>query len=344
MTSHQITLGAAAMLLSALGMWLMLPRGRQGGRLLGAVVGLAGLGCFAWLGQCLGGFTDNAVFGIVGVTAVVAAVAAVTFRSPVYCAIWFALSLLATAGLFMIQGAQFLGVATVVVYAGAILVTFLFVLMLAQPEGHAHYDRVSWEGLLAAVTGSVLVGILTMTVVGVLSPGKEPQLTALFAAGKPAAELLPKSDIHGARAVKTDDGKLRVELLLAAAPQPDLEGKLRTAIASDVAQAYGVSPENVSLTLAAQGIPPQHTPGKRADNILNKEHVAKLGGTLFSKHLIAVEVAGTLLLVALVGAIAILGRDNSPRPTARGTTAVAEPLRSNPRTPASPVVGESHHA
>ena len=44
-------------------------------------------------------------------------------------------------------GAQFLAVATVVVYAGAILVTFLFVLMLAQPEGKAAYDRVSWEAL-----------------------------------------------------------------------------------------------------------------------------------------------------------------------------------------------------
>ena len=55
------------------------------------------------------------------------------------------MSLLGTAGLFLFQGAQFLGVATIVVYAGAILVTFLFVLMLAQPEGHAFYDRVSWE-------------------------------------------------------------------------------------------------------------------------------------------------------------------------------------------------------
>ena len=61
-----------------------------------------------------------------------------------------ALSLLGTAGLFLFQGAQFLAVATIVVYAGAILVTFLFVLMLAQPEGQASYDRVSWEALLSA--------------------------------------------------------------------------------------------------------------------------------------------------------------------------------------------------
>ena len=65
-----------------------------------------------------------------------------------YCAVWFALSLLGTAGLFLFQGAQFLAVATIVVYAGAILVTFLFVLMLAQPNGRAYYDRVSWEPLV----------------------------------------------------------------------------------------------------------------------------------------------------------------------------------------------------
>ena len=45
--------------------------------------------------------------------------------------------LVGVAGLFFLIGAEFLAVATLVVYAGAILVTFLFVLMLAQPEGDA---------------------------------------------------------------------------------------------------------------------------------------------------------------------------------------------------------------
>ena len=69
-------------------------------------------------------------YSIAAVT-LVSAVGAITMRSPVYCAIWVALTLLGVAGLFFFQGAQFLGVATVVVYAGAILVTMLFVLMLA---------------------------------------------------------------------------------------------------------------------------------------------------------------------------------------------------------------------
>ena len=80
--------------------------------------------------------------------------------------------LLGTAGLFLFTGAQFLAVATTVVYAGAILVTFLFVLMLAQPEGKAAYDRVSWEALLAAATGIVILAVLSMTIGGVLAPTK----------------------------------------------------------------------------------------------------------------------------------------------------------------------------
>ena len=54
--------------------------------------------------------------------------------------------------------------ATIVVYAGAILVTFLFVLMLAQPQGHAYYDRVSWEALFSAAVGACMVGMLTMVI------------------------------------------------------------------------------------------------------------------------------------------------------------------------------------
>ena len=56
-----------------------------------------------------------------------------------------------------------------VVYAGAILVTFLFVLMLAEPSGRAPYDRLSWEGLLSAVGGVVLIGILTTAIGSIMS-------------------------------------------------------------------------------------------------------------------------------------------------------------------------------
>jgi NADH-quinone oxidoreductase subunit J len=135
----------------------------------------------------------------------------------------------------MLQGAQFLAVATVVVYAGAILVTFLFVLMLANPEGHAFYDRLSWEAPLSATTGAVTIGVLTFALVGIFNPQDQ-----IFA-------QIP--------AVETD----------------------------------------------------------RSAEILAPEHTAHLGGQLFSKHLIAVELAGTLLLIALVGCVAIVAEAKARR-------------------------------
>ncbi len=220
---------ALATVLGAVGMWLLLPRGGARGRRLGALLGLAGLGILAYEMPPLGELAGTVVFDVLAAVTVISAVAAVTFRSPVYCAIWFALSLLGTAGLFLFQGSQFLGVATVVVYAGAILVTFLFVLMLAQPEGDAFYDRISWEGLLSACTGALMVGVLTLTIFWVLG-----------GAG---------------------------------------------------------SGERLAPTSTAEQLDKQ---------ILSSEHMAHLGSELFSRYLIAVEVAGTLLLVALVGAVAIV--------------------------------------
>ena len=50
--------------------------------------------------------------------------------------------------------------ATIIVYAGAILVTFLFVIMLAQQAGPSDADHRSREPLLATIAGFVLLGAI----------------------------------------------------------------------------------------------------------------------------------------------------------------------------------------
>ena len=98
------------------------------------------------------------------------------------------MTLTGAAGLFLLAGAEFLAVATLVVYAGAILVTFLFVLMLAQPEGHMSYDRRSWEAMVLAFTGAALVGVLTMMIVAAITHGNAPG-TAIEPPGGEAAAV-----------------------------------------------------------------------------------------------------------------------------------------------------------
>jgi NADH-quinone oxidoreductase subunit J len=220
----------SAALVGALGMWLLLPRPEARARLVGVLLAATSLGLIASQVPGVGDWASDAVLYTLGGVTVVAAVATVTFRNPIYCAIWFGLCLLGVAGLLLLQGAQFIAAATVVVYAGAILVTFLFVLMLAQPRGRAPYDRVSWEAQTSALAGAVLVGILSTTVVSVL-----------------------------------------------AGPDP----------------------------LDVPAVP-------RSEGVLAEQHVAAIGRELFGRHLIAVEVAGALLLAALVGAAIIVGRAKGP--------------------------------
>jgi NADH-quinone oxidoreductase subunit J len=136
-----------ALALGALGLWLLLPTRFRFGNAAGSVlVAIAGV-LFAYDLPRLGNSVDQGVFWLLALISIGAGIAMIASQSPVYSAIWFAASLLGTAGLFLFNGAQFLGVATVVVYAGAIVVTFLFVIMLAQQEGHSTYDRLTWGGL-----------------------------------------------------------------------------------------------------------------------------------------------------------------------------------------------------
>src|SRR5262245_19108389 len=223
-----------ALLLGAIGVWMLLPTRLRHGRLLGSLLVALAAALFAFDLPLLGNWTSQSVFWLLSAVTLGGAIATIVSRSPVYSAIWFALSLLGTAGLFLFQGAQFLAGATIVVYAGAIVVTFLFVIMLAQPEGHSPYDRLTWGGLpkiLGVVTAGLLVGVLT------------------FMLGQAKREIAQPAAMTAAAPSSTDRG-----------------------------ESSGI---NSSL------------------------HAANLGRHLFSRHLISVEVAGTLLLVALVGAVAI---------------------------------------
>ena len=136
-----MTLYCVATISIAIGVWLMLPRGATRGRLVGVIFALVGTGLLASRVPLVEAWISRSVFQVLAAVTIAAAVATVTCRNPIYSAIWFALTLLTSGGLLFVHGAQFLGVATVVVYAGAILVTFLFVIMLAQPQGEAHYDK-----------------------------------------------------------------------------------------------------------------------------------------------------------------------------------------------------------
>jgi NADH-quinone oxidoreductase subunit J len=80
--------------------------------------------------------------------------------NPVYAALWFAVVILSTCGMFLMQGAAFVSAATIIVYAGAIIVTFLFVIMLARQTGSSIYDKRFRNPALSIVLGGLLLAVM----------------------------------------------------------------------------------------------------------------------------------------------------------------------------------------
>ncbi len=103
---------------------------------------------------------ETFLFYAFSLIAVVSGGLLVTQHNPARAALAFTLVILSTCGLFLLLAAPFLAAATIIIYAGAIIVTFLFVLMLAQQTGLGDADARSREPLLASITGFVLLGAL----------------------------------------------------------------------------------------------------------------------------------------------------------------------------------------
>jgi NADH:ubiquinone oxidoreductase subunit 6 (subunit J) len=76
----------------------------------------------------------NTVFALSGIVAVAATVMMITRRSAVHALLYFVVSLLASAVIMFVLGAAFVAALEVIVYAGAIMVLFVFVIMLIGPE------------------------------------------------------------------------------------------------------------------------------------------------------------------------------------------------------------------
>ncbi len=99
-------------------------------------------------------FTAQVAFSYLASASVASAMLAVTRRNPVHSMLWVLALFLHVAGIFLLLGAEFLAAVQVLVYAGAILVFYIFVLMLldlpdeeARPRFGAHWPLAAAGGL-----------------------------------------------------------------------------------------------------------------------------------------------------------------------------------------------------
>ena len=259
---------------------------------IGSLIGLGGL---AYLFVGVMGSTEGEVYKsllplVFGTIGVMAAVRVTTHRRPVFAALYFVLVVVASAGLFLLLQAEFMAFAIIIVYAGAILITYLFVLMLAQQSttddtdaGASWYDRTPREPALAVLAGFIMLAALTQSLTE--ADGQAFMKQSLEDSSKNSAmawqnlERLPKQLLKAAKDV-----------------QPDTTEIIGTLTADGDTATIKVRLDNDDETTIT--LPKSSQPA-------NNQNV---GLALVADFPVSLELAGVILLMAMFGAVVLARR------------------------------------
>lgn len=104
------------------------------------------------------------VFYLLAIAAVGSALLCITQKNPVPSALWLVSTMFALAGIYVLLNAQFIAAMQVLVYAGAVMVLFLFVIMLLNLGREDQADiKKGPVVLVAAVLGAMIIAALVVT-------------------------------------------------------------------------------------------------------------------------------------------------------------------------------------
>ena len=100
------------------------------------------------------------LFWVLSAVALFSALMVITSKNPVYSVMWLVIVFFAISGHYILLNAQFLAVVNIIVYAGAIMVLFLYVLMLMDLKKETEPQKNRWVKLAGAVAGGSLLLVL----------------------------------------------------------------------------------------------------------------------------------------------------------------------------------------
>ena len=105
--------------------------------------------------------TYDVVVFLVGITAVLASLGVILCSSPVYCALYLIGHMICLALLFLLYNAEFLAAAQIIVYAGAVMILFLFIIALLG--GKKEIQELSFQNFMALSFVFVMLGELYLS-------------------------------------------------------------------------------------------------------------------------------------------------------------------------------------
>lgn len=298
----------------AIGLFLAMQPHRRATRALGALVGASAVALvMVQILKALPEYASAPALEILfGLGAILAAARLVTHPRPVFAAIYFVVVIVCSAGLFILLRAEFMAFALIIVYAGAILITYLFVIMLAQEssaEGEAEYDRLPREPIAALVVGFVLLATLSDAMLnqdgGVTPPNGPAFIEKAHADRWTILEQMPRLLAEKTAAIESSTN------------------------ATAVADSFTVHNGIATLTLLnADGNHFTHT--LTADDM--PTNIQEVGWQLVAGFPMSLEMAGVILLMAMFGAVVLARRQIELGEDERRVAAGLEPLLSDEET------------
>jgi len=100
------------------------------------------------------------LFWILSVVALFSALMVITSKNPIFSVLWLIITFFCISGHYVLLNAQFLAIVNIIVYAGAIMVLFLYVLMLMDLRKDSEPQKNKWLKIIGAVAGGSLLLVL----------------------------------------------------------------------------------------------------------------------------------------------------------------------------------------
>lgn len=100
------------------------------------------------------------LFWVLAVVSLFSALMVITSKNPVYSVLWLIITFFSISGHYILLNAQFLAIVNIIVYAGAIMVLFLFVIMLMNLDRNTEPQKNKWLKLAGAIAGGSLLLVM----------------------------------------------------------------------------------------------------------------------------------------------------------------------------------------
>ncbi len=118
------------------------------------------------------------IFWFLSGLALLSAIMVLVSKNPVHSVLWLIVTFFAISGHYILLNAQFLAIVNIIVYAGAVMVLFLFVIMLMNLEAAIEPKRSVWMKAAGVISGGLLLAVMISVIrTATDMQGKNAQLT-----------------------------------------------------------------------------------------------------------------------------------------------------------------------